>query len=185
MGGAERGVAAQLDVPLLDLNADSAAAVQALAPFLFAQFAHASPSDAARGGAPDGHDLAVSVLGHRSPSRGAAVAAATARSTADPAPPIWAPARQAFDYTHLGETGADFFSAMVTEDWRRRSRRLGAGLPLTVQPRSTRERRKAAGDPVSSIGPLQVASGLIVPTRHHPGARIGDRIGPRLDRIGS
>lgn len=109
---ATRRVAAEMAVPLLDLNADSRAAVQAMGPFMAAQFAPEAPNGAA----------AAALLG------GSTVLSQTAGPAPVPPAPAnvptspWAPARQAFDYTHLGEFGADFFSAMVT-------RELAAAVP--------------------------------------------------------
>jgi lysophospholipase L1-like esterase len=96
-----RKVAAETGVPLIDLNATSAAAVQAMGPAESLRFAQAP--------AP------------------AAVAAAAATGTTIPAPAVPpppapvagmpaapAPARVSFDYTHIGREGADYFAAMVT-----------------------------------------------------------------------
>jgi lysophospholipase L1-like esterase len=109
---ATRRVAAEMAVPLLDLNADSRAAVQAMGPFIAAQFAPESPSGAA----------AAALLGGSTVSSQASGTAPVPPAPATAPGSPWAPARQAFDYTHLGEFGADFFSAMVT-------RELAAAVP--------------------------------------------------------
>lgn len=103
---AVRRVAAEMDVPLLDLNAHSRAAVQAMGPFMAAQFAPESPSGVA----------AAALLGASTVSSQTAGPAPAPPSPATVPASSWAPARQVFDYTHLGDFGADFFSAMVTRD---------------------------------------------------------------------
>ena len=117
---AARQVARETNTPLLDLNADSVAAVQAMGPFMAAQLAPEAPEG----------DLAAALLTGTTVARSAAarpVAAAAGAPVSDrgnaaqaaaPAEPIpgFAPARQTFDYTHLGDFGAEFFSAMVTRE---------------------------------------------------------------------
>jgi lysophospholipase L1-like esterase len=100
---AVRRVATELDVPLVDLNARSAEAVQAMGPLMAARFAQVAPP-------------------------GPAVTAALEGTTigSPPAPSMPSPsssgdrpfgqARLSFDYTHLGREGADFFSALVTQE---------------------------------------------------------------------
>lgn len=112
-----RRVAAETQAPLLDLNADSAAAVQALGPALSARFAQAPPSQ----------EVSTALFtGTTAPAAPATPpAASTAPHDADPLairPPAIVPAdpvgtaKLAFDYTHLGPEGADFFAAMVTRE---------------------------------------------------------------------
>ena len=107
---AMRRVAAEMNVPLVDLHARSAAAVQAMGPALSAALAQAAPSP----------QVAVAAL------TGTTIPAATGAAPAAPAPaartndnaaaePL-GQARLAFDYTHLGRFGADFFAAMVAEE---------------------------------------------------------------------
>lgn len=99
-----RKVAAELQVPLVDLNKRSADAVEALGPSMANRFAQAAPV------------------------REVSAAALTGTTIANPATPAAAPAPQnnaaveplgdaklAFDYTHLGPVGADFFSKMVAD----------------------------------------------------------------------
>ena len=116
-----RAVAEETGTPLVDLNASSVAAVQAMGPALAARFAQASPSP----------EVSAALL------NGTTIAAATGvpltvLPTAPVAAPVHAPlttpaqanaaieplgqARTSFDYTHLGRSGADFFAAMVTRD---------------------------------------------------------------------
>jgi lysophospholipase L1-like esterase len=101
-----RRVAAEQGVPLVDLNARSAAAVQALGPALAARLAQAAPSP----------EVAAAALA------GTTIPAATGASPAAPpaaqnaaAEPL-GQARLAFDYTHLGRAGADFFAAMMAAE---------------------------------------------------------------------
>lgn len=120
---AARKVAAEMQAPLLDLNADSAAAVQAMGPFMAAQMAPVSPS---------GETAAALLTDTTRPSPPLTAPTTPTTTPTAPAPPTvpvpatqarnWAPARQVFDYTHLGETGAEFFSAMV-------ARELAAAVP--------------------------------------------------------
>ncbi len=86
---AVRKVAAENGVPLVDLNATSAAAVQEMGPDAANRFAQLPP-----GSAPTG-------------------VTAPARSTETNDKPMAVP-RLSFDYTHLGREGADYFAAMVT-----------------------------------------------------------------------
>jgi lysophospholipase L1-like esterase len=94
---ATRRVAAELDVPLVDLHARSTAAVQGMGPVQAMRFAQA-------------------------PALPVQVSAAQAGTTigAPPAPGTPAPggvdANIAFDYTHLGPEGAGFFAAMVADE---------------------------------------------------------------------
>lgn len=117
---AVRAVAAETNTPLLDLNAESAAAVQALGPMMSAQFAQAAPSP----------EVAAALLtGTTIPaSTGVPATVAPAAPPAGQTPPTpttlqnnaevepLGQARISFDYTHLGVTGADFFARMVTKE---------------------------------------------------------------------
>lgn len=106
---AVRGVARETNTPLVDLNRASAETVQALGPVLSARFAQAAPSP----------EVAAALL------TGTTIAANTGVPAAPGAPAV-APnnaaveplgqARVAFDYTHVGRDGADFFAALVTRD---------------------------------------------------------------------
>lgn len=102
-----RGVAAETGAPLVDLNASSAAAVQALGPSLAARFAQTAPSA----------EISAALLTGTTPSLAPVTPAQTAaqpRNDAALEPPGQAPT--VFDYTHLGPVGADFFAAMVARD---------------------------------------------------------------------
>jgi len=88
-----RQAAAEMHVPLLDLNAESVAAVQAMGPVAADRFAEVPENLAA-----------------------APAASTTATETNDQ--PM-GPPKQSFDRTHLGMEGAHYFSAMVTRElWR-------------------------------------------------------------------
>lgn len=110
---AVRAVATETGAPLVDLNAASASAVQALGPTMAARFAQS---------APPAEVSAALLTGTTIPANGPAPAPA-AMSAAAPAQlqnnaavePV-GQARTSFDYTHLGRAGADFFAALVTRD---------------------------------------------------------------------
>ena len=89
---AARRVAREKGVPLLDLNAESVAAVQAMGQAAADRFAQLPA-----GSAPTGQP------------------AAAPASTEINEQPMAVP-RLSFDYTHLGREGADFFAAMVTRE---------------------------------------------------------------------
>lgn len=89
---ATRRVAREKGVPLIDLNAESAAAVQAMGSDAADRFAQLPPGSAPTGQAP--------------------VTPASAEITELP----MAVPRLSFDYTHLGREGADYFAAMVTRE---------------------------------------------------------------------
>ena len=113
---AVRRIAKDTNTPLLDLNADSAAAVQALGPVLSARFAQLPPSKEVAAALQSGTTIAATTGVPQPP------AAATADPQTSTAPEQLGDPKLAFDYTHLGREGADFFSAMVT-------RRLIAAVP--------------------------------------------------------
>jgi lysophospholipase L1-like esterase len=94
---ATRRVAADMTVPLLDLHADSRAAVQALGPAVSQMFAQLPAGTPPVGPAP-------------APS---ATPAATA--TEVQVQPLAAP-KLSFDNTHLGKQGAAFFATIVTKE---------------------------------------------------------------------
>ena len=96
-------VAEELKVPLVDLNQLSAAAVQAMGAAEATTFAQRRPT---------AEVLAAARAGNT-------IAAATASEVNDQEAgvqglPGMAAPKPAFDYTHLGRAGADYFSAMVT-----------------------------------------------------------------------
>jgi lysophospholipase L1-like esterase len=104
-----RRIAKETNTPLLDLNADSAAAVQALGPVLSARFAQLPPSPDVAASLQTGTTIAAAT-GVPQPPAAAVVspAAASPDTLGDP--------KLAFDYTHLGREGAEFFSAMITRE---------------------------------------------------------------------
>jgi lysophospholipase L1-like esterase len=112
---AVRKVAAETNTPLVDLNAASAAAVQALGPMMSAQFAQAAPSPEVAAALLTGTTIASSTgVPQAAPAAGQATGqAASAQNNASVEP--MGQARIAFDYTHLGTVGADFFARMVTQ----------------------------------------------------------------------
>jgi lysophospholipase L1-like esterase len=88
---ATRKVAAEEAVPVLDLNADSIAAVQKMGP------------------------VEANTLAMAPPHPAIAEAAASGNSIPAPQPPPGAPT-SGFDYTHLGEKGSAFFGRMVADE---------------------------------------------------------------------
>ena len=107
-----RDVAARLKVPLVDLNRESVAAVQALGPTLANRFAQRPPSNPVADGALEGKTLPADFGTVPPAPAGAAPSAAQANAAVEPL----GQARLSFDYTHLGVEGANFFAAMVTRE---------------------------------------------------------------------
>ncbi|MGK6320030.1 rhamnogalacturonan acetylesterase [Sphingomonas sp. DT-204] len=100
-----RKVAAALQVPLVDLNAHSAVLVQKLGPVEAARLAMAEPQP---------EELAAAQAGTTLEPR-------AAEQARQPDPPHTATGPRGsygrkFDYTHVGDTGARVFSAMVADD---------------------------------------------------------------------
>jgi lysophospholipase L1-like esterase len=111
---ATRKMAAETGTPLVDLHADSFAAVQAMGAAEATRFAQSPPPadvlEAARTG---------TTIGASKPAPGKAGApvvggAATAQNNAAVEP--MGQAKLSFDYTHLGEVGADYFATLVAAD---------------------------------------------------------------------
>jgi lysophospholipase L1-like esterase len=98
-------VAAALKVPLVDLNASSAAVVQKMGPEASMALAQTAPNDTERAAARTG-----TTLKPRS--------AEDARLPPVPTTPDGPRAQFArkFDYTHLGDAGADVFATLVARD---------------------------------------------------------------------
>ena len=96
-------VAGELKVPVVDLNQLSAAAVQALGAAEATAFAPRRPTAEVLAAARDGTTIPAAT----------ATEVNDASSAAQPVPGMAAP-KLTFDYTHLGVSGADYFSAMVT-----------------------------------------------------------------------
>ena len=110
-----REVAAKMNVPLVDLNAESAAAVQALGPMMANSFAQRPPSNPVAAGALDGRTLPAD-YGTTPVPAGTPPPATQNNATAEPL----GQAKTSFDYTHLGVEGANFFAAMVTRELARK-----------------------------------------------------------------
>jgi lysophospholipase L1-like esterase len=111
---AARKVAAETGAPLVDLHADSSAAVQAMGAAEATRFAQRPPAAHVLEAARTGTTIAADT-----PAPGAVAA-----TPAAPAPPAqnnaavepMGQAKLSFDYTHLGEVGADYFATIVTTD---------------------------------------------------------------------
>ncbi|TCS15947.1 rhamnogalacturonan acetylesterase [Caulobacter sp. BK020] len=105
---AVRKVAAETGTPLVDLHADSAAAVQAMGAAEATRFAQKPPSPEVLAAARTGTTIAAST--------GVALAGPANADQKNAAVEPMGQAKLSFDYTHLGETGADYFATMVTAD---------------------------------------------------------------------
>ena len=109
-----RKVAARTQTPLVDLYAHSQAAVQAMGPVAAMRLAQMPPSPAVLDAA---RDTGTTIPAHS----GLPMVASTGPSSTPPAQNNAATepmgqAKLAFDYTHLGREGADYFAAMVAHD---------------------------------------------------------------------
>lgn len=118
---AVRRVARETNTPLVDLNAASTEAVQALGPVLAARFAQAAPSPEVAAALFTGTTIPGSTGVPQAPAVPASAPAPTqtqtqAQAQANAAAEPLGQARVAFDYTHVGDVGADFFAALVTRD---------------------------------------------------------------------
>ena len=101
-GDAMKRVAAELEVPLIDLNALSSAAVQTMGSTRANVFALSAPSEAVAAASATGTTIAATT---------------GVTETNDPpstAVPGMAQPKRPFDYTHLGREGSDYFAAMMT-----------------------------------------------------------------------
>ena len=105
---ATRKVAAELDVPLVDLHARSTAAVQGMGPVQAMRFAQAPALPMQVSAAQAGTTVGAP------PAAGTPVAPGAAQNNAATEP--MGQAKIAFDYTHLGPEGADFFAAIVADE---------------------------------------------------------------------
>ncbi len=101
-----RKVAAEMNVPLVDLNKRSADSVEALGPSMANRFAQVPPA----------REVAAAALSGTTIANPAAAAAAPGAAQNNVAVEPLGDAKLAFDYTHLGPVGADFFSKMVVDD---------------------------------------------------------------------
>ena len=111
---AARTVAAETNTPLVDLNASSVAAVQAMGPTLAARFAQAAPSPQVAAAMLTGTTIAANPV-PPVPAAGTPMPPLTQVQVNAAVEPL-GQARVSFDYTHLGRSGADFFAALVTRD---------------------------------------------------------------------
>ncbi|MGE6331541.1 rhamnogalacturonan acetylesterase [Stenotrophomonas sp. NPDC077659] len=100
-----RAVARELKVPLVDLHARSRALVQALGPVPAMQLAQAPASQA----------QVATALGGTTVGANPALAGAPAAVQNAALEPM-GQAKQAFDYTHLGDEGARVFATLVTTE---------------------------------------------------------------------
>lgn len=100
-----RKVAAEMQVPLVDLNKRSADAVEALGPSMANRFAQVAPA----------REVSAAALAGTTIANPAAPAATPAPQNNAAAEPL-GDAKLTFDYTHLGPVGADFFSKMVADE---------------------------------------------------------------------
>lgn len=100
-----RKVAAEMQVPLVDLNKRSADAVEALGPSMANRFAQVAPA----------REVSAAALAGTTIANPAAPAATPAPQNNAAVEPL-GDAKLAFDYTHLGPVGADFFSKMVADE---------------------------------------------------------------------
>jgi lysophospholipase L1-like esterase len=108
---ATRRVAAEMDVPLVDLYARSQEVVQAMGAAEARRFAQRPPSDAVLAAARTGTTIAGST--------GVAPTPNAPQPTPEPIRASTEPMGQAklsFDYTHVGEEGADFFARIVAHE---------------------------------------------------------------------
>jgi lysophospholipase L1-like esterase len=105
---ATRAVGAELKVPVLDLFADSTAAVQTMGPTAANAFAQKPPSVAVAAAAERGTTIAANTDENEQPTQAGAPGAEEF--------PGMAQAKLSFDYTHLGRPGSDYFAAMITRE---------------------------------------------------------------------
>ena len=101
---AVRGVARELDVPLVDLHARSRQLVQAMGPVLAMQLAQAPASQ---------QQVVAALTGTTvDAAPGSAGGQAAQHALLEP----MGQAKRAFDYTHLGDKGADVFATILAEE---------------------------------------------------------------------
>jgi lysophospholipase L1-like esterase len=117
-------VAAEKHVPLVDLNALSAKAVQAMGPTEANKLAQMAPSAEVAAAAATGSTIPAQT-GVAPPSATSAVAATSTVAAASPTSTTaqesakvgsMGRAGSIFDYTHVGRDGADYFAKMVTDE---------------------------------------------------------------------
>lgn len=109
-----RKVAAEMQVPLVDLNRRSADAVEALGPSMANRFAQVAPAREVSAAALTGTTIA-NPAATPTPTPAPVTAATPAAPQDNAAVEPLGDAKLAFDYTHLGPVGADFFAKMVAD----------------------------------------------------------------------
>jgi lysophospholipase L1-like esterase len=109
---AVRKVAAETGAPLVDLHADSFAAVQAMGAAEATRLAQKPPLPEVLAAARTGTTIAA----NPTPTPVSAGTPAPVQSQNNAAVEPMGQAKLAFDYTHLGEAGADYFSVLVASD---------------------------------------------------------------------
>lgn len=108
---ATRKVAADMNVPLVDLYARSQEAVQQIGAVEAMRFAQKPPSDPVREAGKTGTTISGATGVTPAPAM-TPVTEAQIRATTEP----MGQTRLSFDYTHLGREGADYFAAIVTRE---------------------------------------------------------------------
>jgi lysophospholipase L1-like esterase len=98
------GVASEMKVPLIDLNARSSAAVQEMGLTAANEFAQLPPSPEAAAAAARGNSISL--------PKGATSTEINARVPVEG----MAQPKLSFDYTHLGRKGSDYFAAMMAKE---------------------------------------------------------------------
>ena len=106
---ATKKVAADLGIPVLDLNADSAAAVQKMGPVEANMLAMAPPPALVAESAASGNSAAA-------PKTNSTPDASSAAGPGNNAVERKGEAAPAFDYTHLGPKGSKLFARMVADE---------------------------------------------------------------------
>jgi lysophospholipase L1-like esterase len=104
-----RKVAADMQVPLVDLHARSRDTVQGAGPVLAMRFAQRPPEPAQVSAAQNGTTIDIA---QATPAAATGKPAAQDNAAVEP----MGQAKLAFDYTHLGPEGADVFAAIVADE---------------------------------------------------------------------
>jgi lysophospholipase L1-like esterase len=118
-------VAAEKHVPLVDLNALSAKAVQEMAPTDANKLAQMPPSTEVAAAAASGTTILAQTGVVPTTPTSAADTTVTQKSDKAAIAPM-SKVNRVFDYTHLGRDGADYFATMITDE-------LAAQVPLLSQ----------------------------------------------------
>lgn len=109
---AVRRVAAEMKVPLVDLHARSRDAVQGMGPVQAMRFAQLPAAPEQVSAAQSGTTIGAAPT----PAAPAAAKPASPAVQDNAATEPMGQAKRAFDYTHLGSEGADFFAAIVADE---------------------------------------------------------------------